>query len=98
MHDYFCHIETYNHNHRIAVMVEFDAADDFALRTDEFRRFAHQIAIHIAAMAPASVDDLLTQNDVHSPERVGWGERSEPHHRSLKTHITHSVNAGRRIY
>jgi hypothetical protein len=40
MHDYFCHIETYNHHHRIAVMVEFDAADDFAFRAQD--RDAHR--------------------------------------------------------
>lgn len=63
------HIETYNHHGRVAAMVEFGLSDDFALRTDEFRDFAHAIAMHVAAMAPESVEALLTQSDLRVPER-----------------------------
>ena len=46
MHTY---IETYNHQNRIGVMIEFRCYDIFAFRTAEFKSFAHDIALHIAA-------------------------------------------------
>ncbi len=48
------HIETYNHNHQIGVLVEFSAVDDFTFRTEEFRQLAKDIAVHIAAADPAA--------------------------------------------
>jgi translation elongation factor EF-Ts len=47
------YIETYNHNNRIGVLVEFRAMDDVTCRTDEFQALAKQIALHIAACNPA---------------------------------------------
>ena len=63
------HIESYNHHGRVAAMVEFGLSDDFATRTDEFRDFAHAIAMHVVAMAPESVEALLAQSDLRMPER-----------------------------
>jgi elongation factor Ts len=54
-------IHAYVHQGRIGVLVELGADSDFALRTSGFAVFAHDVAMHIAALEPASVLDLLEQ-------------------------------------
>ena len=43
------YIETYNHQNRIGVIIEFRCKDAVALQTSEFKAFAHDLALHIAA-------------------------------------------------
>ena len=43
------HIETYGHSDRIGVVIDLSAGDEFTVRTSEFRSFAHELALHIAA-------------------------------------------------
>lgn len=45
-------IESYVHSDRIGVIVEVNCETDFVARLPEFREFAHQIAMQIAAMSP----------------------------------------------
>jgi elongation factor Ts len=50
-------IEIYSHgNGRVGVMVEVNCETDFVARTGEFRRFAHEIALQIAACSPRYLD------------------------------------------
>jgi elongation factor Ts len=54
-------VSSYIHsNDRIGVLVEVNCETDFVARTDEFKQFARDIAIHIAAAAPrwVSEDDV----------------------------------------
>jgi elongation factor Ts len=54
-------VSSYIHsNDRIGVLVEVNCETDFVARTDEFKQFARDIAIHIAATAPrwVSEDDV----------------------------------------
>jgi elongation factor Ts len=53
-------IESYVHSSRIGVIVEVNCETDFVARLPEFKEFAHQIAMQIAAMAPkyATVEDV----------------------------------------
>ena len=51
------------------VLVELDCETDFVAKTDEFRRLAHDIALHIAAANP----DYVTRDEV--PEAVIKRER-----------------------
>lgn len=46
-------IESYVHGGRIGVVAEVNCETDFVARLPEFKEFAHQIAMQIAAMAPA---------------------------------------------
>jgi elongation factor Ts len=49
-------IEIYlHHNRRVGVMVEVNCETDFVAKTDKFQEFAHNIALHIANMAPQFV-------------------------------------------
>ena len=45
-------IESYVHSDRIGVVVEVNCETDFVARLPEFKEFAHQIAMQIAAMSP----------------------------------------------
>ena len=48
-------IESYVHSSRIGVLVEVNCETDFVARLPEFKEFAHQIAMQIAAMSPSYV-------------------------------------------
>ena len=54
-------LESYIHNERVGVLLELRCETDFAARSKEFRGLAHDLAMQIAAMEPAKVDDLLKQ-------------------------------------
>jgi elongation factor Ts len=54
-------VSSYVHsNDRIGVLVEVNCETDFVARTDEFKQFARDTAIHVAAAAPrwVSEDDV----------------------------------------
>lgn len=55
-------IESYVHSGRIGVVVEVNCETDFVARLPEFKEFAHQIAMQIAAMAPKypTIEDVPT--------------------------------------
>ncbi|OYX37064.1 elongation factor Ts [Candidatus Saccharibacteria bacterium 32-50-10] len=53
-------IESYVHSNRIGVVVEVNCETDFVARLPEFKEFAHQIAMQIAAMSPkySTMEDI----------------------------------------
>jgi elongation factor Ts len=49
-------LELYTHgNGRVGVMVEVNCETDFVARSESFRKFAHEVALQIAAGAPKYV-------------------------------------------
>lgn len=54
-------IETYLHLGRIGAMVEVNCETDFVARNEEFKTFVHNLVLHIAAMSPADLEELLNQ-------------------------------------
>ncbi len=54
-------LETYVHNNRVGVLLDIRCETDFVVRSDPFRTLAHDIAMHISAIGPASVEELLAQ-------------------------------------
>jgi elongation factor Ts len=51
-------VESYVHaTGKIGVLVEVDCETDFVARTDDFRAFAREVALHVAAAAPAYVSE-----------------------------------------
>lgn len=55
-------VASYIHsNGRIGALVELASETDFVSRGDEFQKLAQEIAMQVAAMNPASVDELLDQ-------------------------------------
>ncbi len=55
-------IESYVHSDRIGVVVEVNCETDFVARLPEFKEFAHQMAMQIAAMSPqySTMEDIPT--------------------------------------
>jgi elongation factor Ts len=63
-------VELYSHgNGRVGVMVEVNCETDFVARTEEFRTFAHEIALQVAAAAPAYIDIPDVPEDVVASEK-----------------------------
>ncbi len=56
-------IDSYVHSDRIGVVVEVNCETDFVARLPEFREFAHQMAMQIAAMSPVypTMEDVPTE-------------------------------------
>src|SRR3990167_3642687 len=54
-------IFTYTHLGKIGAMVEVNCESDFVARNDDFKKFVHDLVLHIASMNPASVEELLEQ-------------------------------------
>lgn len=63
-------IHTYVHNSRVGVMLELNCETDFVARTEQFKELAHNIAMHIAAMNPADVTELLAQPYIKDPNQT----------------------------
>lgn len=55
-------IDSYIHaNKKLGAMVEVLCETDFVARNSEFQKLAHDLAMHIAAARPGTVEDLLAQ-------------------------------------
>jgi len=64
-------VETYMHaGGRIGSMVEVACETDFVARTDEFKNLAHEIAMQVAAMDPATVEELLKQEYIRDSAKT----------------------------
>jgi elongation factor Ts len=64
-------VELYSHGGgRVGVMVEVNCETDFVARTEQFKTFAHDLALHIAASAPKYVDVTDIPADVVEEKRT----------------------------
>ncbi len=73
-------IELYNHgNGRVGVILEVNCETDFVGRSEGFRKFAHVIALQIAATAP------LVVNEEDIPEEVLDREREVARNTALES-------------
>ncbi|MEK7555350.1 MAG: translation elongation factor Ts [Patescibacteria group bacterium] len=52
-------LESYVHNERVGVLLELRCETDFVARNPLFKDLAHNLAMHIAAMNPESIEELL---------------------------------------
>ena len=58
-------VELYSHgNGRVGVMVEVNCETDFVARSDQFRKFAHEVALQVAAAAPKYIKEENIPADV----------------------------------
>jgi len=76
-------VELYSHgDSRVGVMVEINCETDFVARSEEFRVFAHEVALQIAAAAPRWVKEDQIPDDVieHEKEiaRTRYKEEGKP--------------------
>jgi elongation factor Ts len=65
-------VESYLHaTGKIGVLVEVDCETDFVARTDDFRTFAKDVALHIAAAAPEWVsEEDVPEEFIENEKRV----------------------------
>ncbi len=65
-------VEAYIHTGgRVGALVELGCETDFVARTPEFRELAHNVAMQVAAMAPAYVSATeMSEDDSRPPEQV----------------------------
>jgi elongation factor Ts len=76
-------VELYSHGDgRVGVMVEINCETDFVARSEEFRQFAHEIALQIAAASPRWVKEDQIPDEVieHEKEiaRTRYQEEGKP--------------------
>lgn len=71
-------IESYAHaTGKIAALVELQCETDFVARNEVFKSLAHEVAMQIAAMAPASIEELLGQDFIREPGKTVGGYLTE---------------------
>ena len=54
-------IKTYTHNDRVGVVLRVGCETDFVARSEPFQQLVHNLAVHIVAMNPANVEELMAQ-------------------------------------
>ncbi len=85
-------VESYIHaTGKIGVLVEVDCETDFVARTDDFRGFARDVALHIAAAAPLYV----SEEDVPEEERAAELRVYEEQAADKPEHVRPKVAEGR---
>lgn len=58
-------LDIYSHgNGRVGVMVEVNSETDFVGRSEQFRQFAHEVALQIAASSPLYVNEADIPEDI----------------------------------
>lgn len=62
-------VEAYVHGDKIGVLVEVNCETDFVARTDEFKSFARDIAMHVAATNPLYLDKDSVDQDALAKEK-----------------------------
>ncbi len=64
-------IEAYIHNNgKVGVLLELHCETDFVAKNQEFKQLAHDITMHIAAMEPENLDDLLAQSFIKDTNKT----------------------------
>jgi len=61
---------------RIGVMVEVNCETDFVARTDDFKNLVHDIALHIAAMAPRWISREDVPQEIIEEEKEIYRKRA----------------------
>ena len=85
-------VESYIHaTSKIGVLVEVDCETDFVARNDDFRAFAREVAVHIAAAAPRYV----SADDVPEEERAAELRVFEEQAADRPEHVRPKVAEGR---
>jgi elongation factor Ts len=60
-------IESYVHNGRVGVLIELGLETTFTAQMEEFTRLAKDLAVHVAAAEPETVEALLQQPFAKDP-------------------------------
>jgi elongation factor Ts len=64
-------VEAYIHNNgKVGALLELNCETDFVARNEEFKNLAHDLAMHIAAMNPQDLEELLSQPFVKDGQKT----------------------------
>lgn len=72
-------VELYSHGGgRVGVMVEVNCETDFVARSEEFRNFAHEIALQIAASAPEFIRvEEIPEGTINLKQKLAYEQALE---------------------
>lgn len=51
-----------HHNFQIGALLELHCGTDFVARSDDFQKLGNMLVMHVAALAPNTVEELLSQD------------------------------------
>lgn len=91
-------VDSYIHaGGKIGVLVEVNCESDFVARTDDFRGFVHDLAMHIAASEPRFISKEEVPEEVISKEREIALEqaRSDPKNANKPEQVLEKIVEGR---
>ena len=64
-------VDSYIHNNKLSgCMLELRCETDFVSRGEVFQALAHDLALHITAMKPENVEELMEQMFIKNPEQT----------------------------
>lgn len=64
-------VDSYLHGERIGVLVEVNCETDFVARTDDFKSFVHEVALHVAAANPTYLSsDEIPADEIAKEKEV----------------------------
>lgn len=87
-------IEVYSHlANRVGVMLELNCETDFVARNDQFQELAHDLVLHVAAMAPRYVSRQDVPEQVL--ERKMQELRSQAESEGKPEHVVEKIVQGR---
>ena len=77
-------VDSYIHaGGRVGVLLEVNCETDFVARTDEFKSFVHDVALHIAALKPRFVSaDEVPEEYIASEKAIYEGQAGRPRARA----------------
>lgn len=72
-------VELYSHGDgRVGVMVEVNCETDFVGRSEDFRKFTHEIALHIAASSPQYIrEEDISAEALEREEKIATARAKE---------------------
>ena len=77
-------VHAYIHGDRVGVLLEVNSETDFVARNSDFKDFVHNVAMHIAAMAPRYIsadsiplDVLAHEKNILVEKNRGQGKKEE---------------------
>lgn len=70
-------VDAYVHSNRIGVVVEINCETDFVARTDDFKNFVHDVAMHVAAANPEYVSSEQVPDEERTRITAEFSEKAK---------------------
>ncbi len=70
-------VDSYVHSGRIGVVVEVNCETDFVARTDDFKAFVHDIALHVSAANPQYISLADISDEIKTAKKAELVEKAK---------------------